>query len=160
ADPAMPAGIYNRAADNWRPSLSLADLAGDEWPDRARKAAIELASAGDASASAKVLLLGDLRDLFDQKSKETLFTHEKHAALQNDEAGPWPEWKSGKPITGRQLAALLREFDIKPKTVRRGVETDKGYKREWFEDAFARYLPPRSVTPSQSSDLAGFEPDR
>jgi hypothetical protein len=55
---------------------------------------------------------------------------------------------------------LLREFDIKPRTVRRGVETDNGHKREWFDDAFARYLPPRSVTPSQSSDLAGFAPDR
>ena len=87
----MPAGIYNRAADNWRPSLSLAALAGDEWPDRARKAAVELANAGDDSTSAKVLLLGDLRDLFDQKSKETLFTHEILAALQNDETRPWPE---------------------------------------------------------------------
>jgi len=35
----MPAGIFNRAADNWRPLLAIADLAGGEWPERARQAA-------------------------------------------------------------------------------------------------------------------------
>jgi Protein of unknown function (DUF3631) len=32
ADPAMPAGILNRTADNWRPLLSIAYLAGGIWP--------------------------------------------------------------------------------------------------------------------------------
>ena len=31
ADPAMPEGVVNRAADNWRPLLSVADLAGGAW---------------------------------------------------------------------------------------------------------------------------------
>ena len=39
ADPDMPAGIFNRAADNWRPLLAIADAAGGEWPRRARRAA-------------------------------------------------------------------------------------------------------------------------
>jgi putative DNA primase/helicase len=30
-DPAMPDGIINRAADNWRPLLAIADQAGGEW---------------------------------------------------------------------------------------------------------------------------------
>ena len=46
-----------------------------------------------------------------------------------------------RPITDRQLAALLKEHKIKPKTVRRGDVTEKGYRLEWFEDVFARYLP-------------------
>jgi hypothetical protein len=41
ADPGMPASIYNRAADNWRPLLAAADATGGEWPERARRAAIE-----------------------------------------------------------------------------------------------------------------------
>ena len=28
----MPAGVFNRAADNWRPLLAIADAAGGEWP--------------------------------------------------------------------------------------------------------------------------------
>src|SRR4029077_17848145 len=37
-DPGMPAGIINRAADNWRPLLAIADVAGGAWPQRARAA--------------------------------------------------------------------------------------------------------------------------
>ena len=37
ADPTMPDGVHGRAADNWRPLLAIADLAGAEWPERARR---------------------------------------------------------------------------------------------------------------------------
>jgi hypothetical protein len=50
ADPAMPEGIVNRKADNWRPLLSVADLAGNAWPERARRAAVELSGGGRRSA--------------------------------------------------------------------------------------------------------------
>jgi putative DNA primase/helicase len=161
ADPAMPTGIYNRTADNWRPMLAVADLAGGRWPSHARNAAVELSSRdGEDAASAGVLLLTDLRELFDRESSGVLFTKQIIGALQRDETRPWPEWKNGKPITDRQLAALLKRYQIKPKSVRRGDHTEKGYKLEWFEDAFVRYLPPRSVTASQPSVSAGLQPPR
>jgi putative DNA primase/helicase len=158
ADPAMPAGIVNRAADNWRPLLAVADLAGGAWSERARKAAAELSVDGEDSMSAGVLLFADLHELFASQPSGVLFTREILTALHADETRPWPEWKSGKPITERQLAALLKPHKIRPKTVRRGIETEKGYRLDWFTDAFASYLPPRSVTASQSGDSAGFEP--
>jgi hypothetical protein len=37
---------------------------------------------------------------------------------------------------------MLRPFKIKPKKVRIGEETAKGYHVDQFEDAFARYLTP------------------
>ena len=160
ADPEMPARVYNRMADNFRPLFAVADLAGGKWPDRARKAAVELLGDGEDAASVKVLLLGDLRDLFVHEPSGVLFTREILAAFHRDETRPWPEWKNGRPITDRQLAALLKEHKIKPKTVRRGDVTEKGYRLEWFEDVFARYLPPPSVTASQTSDPAGFNPLR
>src|SRR5262249_58079582 len=59
ADPAMPPGIVNREADNWRPLVAIADVAGGKWPQRARKAALAAhAAAGDADASRLELLLG------------------------------------------------------------------------------------------------------
>jgi hypothetical protein len=158
ADPAMPAGIVNRAADNWRPLLAVADLAVGPWPERARNVALALSANGDQAESAKVLLLGDLRALFGREPSGVLFTREILTALHKDETRPWPELKNGKPITDRQLAALLKDFGLVPKTVRRGSETEKGYRLDWFADAFARYLPPRSVTASQSSDSAVSEP--
>ena len=33
ADPAVPPELHDRAADNWRPLLAIADLAGGEWPE-------------------------------------------------------------------------------------------------------------------------------
>jgi putative DNA primase/helicase len=157
-DPAMPATIFNRAADNWRPLLAMAELAGDDWPDRARQAVIELSAAADDAVSSGVLLLGDIRGLFHRDPPcHVLFTHEILDALQQDEDRPWPEWKNGQPITSRQLAALLKPYGIRPQTIRRGARTDKGYRLDWFEDAFARYLEPRSVTTSQPNDSAEFK---
>jgi len=142
ADPEMPDGIHNRAADNWRPLLAIADLAGGEWPERARQAPTELRRGGEDSESARVLLLGDLRELFDAEPSGVLFTSEILSRLHARDDRPWPEWKAGKPITGRQVAALLRGLGIPTKnTVRRGAEHAKGYRREDLDDAFARYLP-------------------
>jgi putative DNA primase/helicase len=36
-DPDIPDALNDRAADNWRPLLAIADLAGGEWPARARR---------------------------------------------------------------------------------------------------------------------------
>src|SRR5437588_712897 len=70
------------------------------------------------------------------------------------EERPWAEWRKGKPITPPQLASLLKPFGIEPRTIRfgeGGKSSAKGYLREQFEDAFARYLPASSpaVTASQ-----------
>ena len=46
ADPSMPKGAFNRVADNWRPLLAIADVAGGEWQARAR-GALECATASD-----------------------------------------------------------------------------------------------------------------
>jgi putative DNA primase/helicase len=158
----MPASIYNRAADNWRPPLAIADLAEGSWPGRARRAVLLIALDGaEDGETARTMLLADLRKLFEAEPSGVLFTKEILAALHKDETRPWPEWKNGKPLTDRQLAALLKDLGIKPKTVRRGSETDKGYKLECFEDVFVRYLTPlQSVTASQVSNSAAFEPPR
>jgi putative DNA primase/helicase len=42
AVPVMPEGLDDRAADAWEPLIAIADLAGGEWPDRARRAALKL----------------------------------------------------------------------------------------------------------------------
>ena len=36
AEPAMPDGFINRIANNWQPLLAVAEVAGGEWPERAR----------------------------------------------------------------------------------------------------------------------------
>jgi hypothetical protein len=153
-DPQPPEQLNDRAADAWSPLFAIADLAGDEWPARARKAAIE--PSGD-SAGAGEMLLADLRELFIAEPSGLLFTREITAALHKREDRPWSEWaKAGKPITGRQVAALLKPFGIKTnQTVRRDAEHDKGYRVEWFEDAFTRNLSPSLLSIGDVGDIVG-----
>jgi Protein of unknown function (DUF3631) len=112
---------------------------GDEWPVRARAAALELAT-GSAieEASASVLLLADIRAVFDERGVDRLASVALVATLHEIEESPWAEWY-GKPITAAAIARLLKHFEIKPKVIRVGDETPRGYLREQFEDAWERY---------------------
>ena len=69
-EPTMPAGIYNRAADNWRPLLAIAEVAGGKWPARGQTAALKSVAADIDDASLLELLLGDIRDDFRQAGGE------------------------------------------------------------------------------------------
>ena len=63
----------------------------------------------------------------------------------------------GKPINERKLARMLKEYGIKPKTIRLPTAaTPKGYRAEDFYDAWTRYLPPQSATTSatENEDVA------
>ncbi len=142
ADPDMPDGLVNRAADNWRPLLAIADAAGGEWPARARRAVqCVAAAAGDDDQSARVTLLADIRAIFGERRTDRLPSAELVEALVAIEGHPWAEWKAGKAITANGLARLLAPFQIKPGTIRTSNGTPKGYQLTQFEDAFARYLP-------------------
>ena len=142
ADPSTPAGLHDRAADNWRPLLAIADVAGGGWPTRARAAIGKLTDDDDDDESAGVLLLGDLRDLFEARKVDRLPSADMAEHLGKLEERPWPEWKNSKPITQRQVAALLRPFRIVPVSIRLpDGKTPKGYHRDQFADAWRRYLP-------------------
>jgi hypothetical protein len=150
ADPEMPAGAGHRVRDNWRPLFAIADQAGGDWPKRVRRAFALLGKPDDAARSQAEMLLSDFRDLF-HKHDDRLLSADVARHLAEMEERPWPEYRHGKPITARQVAALLRPFGIKPSSVRVGAEVVRGYFKERFTDAFARYLPYRggfgSATP-------------
>ncbi len=98
---------------------------------------------GDAAIedkSTRVLLLADIRDAFSRLGQTQLFTAELLAHLNNLEERPWGEWKSGCPLSGNQLARLLKAFRVHPHSLRDGTKTGKGYKQEDFADTFSRYL--------------------
>ena len=153
ADPETPSALNDRAADNWRPLLAIADLAGGKWPERARAAALALSeNVDEAENSALIQLLDDLRKLFESREVDRLASSDVAETFGAMEERPWSEWRRGKPLTQRQLAKLLAPLDIAPRTIRIGDGTAKGYLLEQFTDPFSRYLPPlRSVTPSQAA---------
>jgi hypothetical protein len=59
ADPVMPESVINRAADNWRPLLAIADMAGGRWPDLARALAIKAAAETAIEDISAVALLSE-----------------------------------------------------------------------------------------------------
>jgi hypothetical protein len=154
--PEMPSGLADRAADVWAPLISIADMAGGEWPERARAAAVALNEDRVAvDVSLGVRLLGDLRDLFDEKGDQ-LPTKDILEHLNALEDAPWGDLR-GKPLDARGLARRLRKFGVVSATIRHGDETPKGYKREDLYDAFKRYLPPKDQVSAESPSSPGHD---
>ena len=153
AEPVMPPGFDDRLGDNWLLQLAIADFAGGEWPDKARRAAIKLSNAADATSSGAQVLAAIKGVFFGTGTllppHERMSSADLAATLGADMTGPWAEWKKGKPITQAQLARVLKPFGIAPEVIRLpGGGTIRGYLRSQFEDAWERYLaPPQEFTP-------------
>jgi putative DNA primase/helicase len=150
-NPAMPATLQNREADNWRPLLAIADVAGREWPVRVQEIAQLLTASNRVSEqSAGVMLLEDICLFFESQEKRRVSSNEIAVFLKGLEGRPWSEWKGGKAITQKAIANLLAPFDISTAEMRVGHQVLRGYHIEQFEDAFARYVsgrPAQSATP-------------
>lgn len=147
-DPVMPPELGDREQDICVPLLSIADQAGGDWPDKARRALLTLfrgRAAEGAGQETGTMLLADIRALFVEIGAEQMSSAEIAEKLGRMEERPWPEWRRGQPMTAPQLANQLRPFGIRPGTIRRGHDTAKGYRREQFAEAWARYLPAKEA---------------
>jgi len=152
-DPSTPSALNDRAADNWRALLAIADIAGGGWSERAREVSIALSNSdGSDDTSTRVLLLADIEAIFGKTGDDKITSDALCNRLHEMEDRPWPEWRAGKPISKIQVARQLKHFGIVPGVFRVGAETARGYKIEAFNDAFARYLPNRPVTSSQTAE--------
>lgn len=155
-DPDVPEQLHDRAKDNAEPLAAIAELAGGSWPRRFRKAILTLTkSVDEVDNSATIQLLGDLRAFFDSEDTDRLGSDDIVQKLASMEDRPWPEWKHEKPITVRQLAVLLRPFDIRPKPLWIDDRTTQGYERDQFQDAFSRYTPSPDPQDPQDSTKHG-----
>jgi putative DNA primase/helicase len=132
ADPAIPAELFNRVEDNWRPLLALADIVGDWWPERLRQVAVRIAAldAGE-DVSAETQFLRDLRGAFGDE--EWLATNDLLRGLRQQ--GDYPL------LSGKALANRLKPYDIKPDHARRGNATERGYWARDFAETWKRYVP-------------------
>ena len=89
AEPALPRELGDRAADVWEPLIAIADLAGGDWPTRARHVATALSgrvSVDDNTLS--IRLLHDVRQVF---TDETIGSAELVQRLVDLEDRPWAE---------------------------------------------------------------------
>ena len=136
-DPVVPEALNDRAADNWRPLLAIADLAGGTWPEEARRAARTL-SGNEQDDAINVELLRDIRTAFGEADE--IRSADLVAKLAADQERPWADWKNGRSLTQKQLAGLLKPFHIVSATVHPpGLPDGKGYRRADFEAAWDAY---------------------
>jgi hypothetical protein len=142
AEPELPEELDDRAQDIIEPLLAIAEEVGGEWPVRARQAAVALLTGEhrEDSESLGVRLLRDCRTAFNESGEDNLATGKILAQLRAPEDAPWRALQ-GEPLDATRLARMLKPYGIKPKKLREGEDTFRGYCRAWFEDAWARYLP-------------------
>lgn len=143
-DPSMPAGLHDRERDNWRPLLSVADVAGGGWPDQSREAAKVLRGHERDDRSRGTRLLADIRGILQAHSSDRIRSKELVKRLCDLEEAPWSEYK-GRGLSPVSLANFLKSFDVSSKQLRFPSGSYKGYERDAFKDVFRRYLP----TPSK-----------
>jgi Protein of unknown function (DUF3631) len=102
----------------------------------------------EEDTSASVRLLADLRQVFTAADAEALYTSTILEVLHRLEDAPWADWY-GHPLATRELARLLRPYQVESKNVReRGSGAPrKGYVRADLQDAWARYVPLHPLHP-------------
>jgi hypothetical protein len=174
--PDVPKELNDRARDAWDPLLAIADIAGGDWPQRGKRAAITLAGIDEADAAegdVRQTLLSDIRAIFAREFPNGHADHQDSYGprlatkrlleeLHGLEERPWSAWgRARKPITDVALARLLRSYGIRSGSIRvDDGSTPKGYYLRSFQEAFARYLPPITSSSSASRRHAATTPGR
>ncbi|QQD19685.1 DUF3631 domain-containing protein [Spongiibacter nanhainus] len=128
----------DRAADNWDPLFKVAEIMGADWGLRCEAAykAITVIPEPDA----KGLLLQDIQAVWASHKDDRIASKALVDTLCGDPTKPWSTFSSGKSITQNKVASMLSDFGIRPKDIRfPEIGTRRGYEREQFTDAFARY---------------------
>ena len=144
--PDVPETNNDRMTDNWTPLLSIATVAGGEWPELMRNSMLGMLDGTDDSIGPK--LLKDIQDIFTSHMGERIFSSDLVEALKDKKESPWCDWSRGKGLTQNGLARQLKPFSIFSKTMRINDKQRKGYSLDCFKDAFKRYIPP--IPPASS----------
>ena len=155
AEPRVLKELRDRMWDSWEPLMAIADLAGGDWPQRARNAAKELcARQHEESVSLGVRLLDDLKNrvfpIFSDNEPpirtgehERLTTVAVVQALSAIEGAPWAEMpgrgRDRRAIDASSLARLLKPFGVGSQQFKEAGANLRGYTAISLADAWARY---------------------
>lgn len=140
----LPPEVTDRDADVWEALIAIGDCADEHWSQAIRVTAVTLVTLKrEAPQSLGILLLNDIRAIFDNKNVQSISTKELLFELTNLTTSPWADLEN-RLLNDRKLSAILKPYGVGSDTIRVGESICKGYKLDFFKDAFIRYLPARS----------------
>jgi len=157
------ADLENREADNWTPLISIAALAGRNWPDRVRDAA--KLPAQYEKLSDRDLLLQDIANIFFARKDDriTTATLVSDLLLQHEGSGRWHRMHRDRAsdIDANDVSELLGPFGIGPRHLwfnpagtpkgqevlpgTKGRIQRRGYALSDLKPLFDRYLEPSAL---------------
>jgi hypothetical protein len=144
--PEILPGFHNRRRANWKPLLAIAEACGGDWKTAAWEAAKAIEKIADTfDASISVQLLQAIKAMFEAQmnapqNSDRIKSEDLVNELIADATAPWATYNKGKPISQRQVAGLLKGYDLKPKVIKLSDgSTARGYLLEWFIDPFERF---------------------
>jgi hypothetical protein len=128
----IPEGISDRLYEVCEPLFMVADHAGGDWPQMARKAAADIllgqTDDDDEPESISDTLIRDVLRVIGQRKH--IGTHELAASLRDLDGAPWAKLWPAPDGAARELTAMLRPLGLEPSAVRaNGGAPVKGYKR-------------------------------
>ena len=80
----FPSGLHDRVRDAWEAPLAIAEVAGGDWPERARRACEAVQANTEAETGVGVQLLADLRKVFRDAGDPASMPTDKHGELHGD----------------------------------------------------------------------------
>ena len=139
-DPDVPEYLGDRAQDNWRTLLAIADVAG--WTEVAIAAIKQLAPEKAEDEDYGVKLLADIKKIFENDGGDRMSSVKIVEALNEIEESPWPGFFHGKGINPQRVAKMLGEYKIKPYVQRTdgSNKTARGYRKKAFIEIWSVYL--------------------
>jgi putative DNA primase/helicase len=135
-------GLNDRAADTFDPLFVIARLAGEEWEEKLREAALALSSTADIENSGSGLIL-DIMDIIGESGREKMFSRDIVASLR--EGGLKSQTLKNPSLNEHQMARILRPYGVKPIAMRIGKEVRSRYLGEDFRDALKRYVSKENI---------------
>jgi putative DNA primase/helicase len=146
ADPELPDELNDRAQDNWRPLIAVADRIGGDFGQKARDAAKALATEDFSEESNSNMALADVAAIFaaeDNQNKEWIPTASVVSTMNSLEERPWASYRrDGRGLTQNALARLLKPYLIFPRlqVPDPGAKKVSCYARDRVKEAAERYL--------------------
>jgi hypothetical protein len=127
-DPPLPPGAFNRLADNWRPLLAVAQIAGGDWPARALDAFAKLTAKPRTYPDEPGLtLLDDIRQIFAELGSDRITSQELVELVCSRADRPYAQ-PSSINYDASKLARRLAPFGIRSRAVRIGERSYRGYR--------------------------------